>query len=262
MIRSLYSGASGMLAQQMNIDTIANNMANVNTTGYKKTRIQFQDLIYQTLKEAGAPTSESTQRPTELSVGVGVKPVATQKEHLQGTPTQTGNALDMAIVGEGFFQLVNGDGNVVYTRDGSFKLDGDGQVVNAQGFKLEPGITIPADTESISITGDGYVYAQIYGQTEMEEIGQIELARFVNPAGLKSHGGNFYTATEASGDPIVGAPSSENIGSLEQGYVEASNVVIVEEMVAMIVAQRAFDLNSKAVRTSDTMLETANNLKR
>ncbi len=262
MIRSLYSGASGMYAQQMNIDSIANNMANVNTTGYKKTRIQFQDLIYQTYKEAGAPTSESTQRPTELSVGVGVRPIATQKEHMQGTPTQTGNPLDIAIIGEGFFQMVNGDGDVVYGRDGSFKLSGDGEIVNAQGLKIEPEIVLPADTESISITGDGHVYAQIYGQTEQEEIGQIELARFINPAGLKSHGGNYYTATDASGDPIVGEPGTENLGTLEQGYVEASNVVIVEEMVSMIVAQRAFDLNSKMVRTSDTMLETANNLKR
>ena len=262
MIRSLYSGASGMYAQQLNIDSIANNMANVNTTGYKKTRIQFQDLIYQTFKEAGAPTSESTQRPTELSVGVGVRPVATQKEHMQGTPTQTGNALDIAIVGEGFFQLVNGDGDLVYSRDGSFKLNGDGEIVNAQGLKIEPEIVLPADTQSVNITGDGHVYAQIYGQTEQEEIGQIELARFINPAGLKTNGGNYYTSTEASGDPIVGEPGSENLGVLEQGYVEASNVVIVEEMVSMIVAQRAFDLNSKMVRTSDTMMETANNLKR
>ncbi len=262
MIRALYNGASGMYAQQLNIDNISNNLANINTTGYKKSRVQFQDLMYQTLKEAGSATSENTKRPVELSVGSGVKPVATQRSFTVGTPTNTNNPLDIAITGDGFFQMVDGNGDIVYSRDGSFKIDGDGTIVNAQGLKLEPGITIPADAEAISISSDGIVTVRVYGNTDAEEVGQIDLARFVNPAGLRSAGGNTYEQTEASGEAIVGTPGTETFGALEQGWVESSNVVIVEEMVNMIMAQRAYDLNSKAVTTSDKLIETANNLKR
>lgn len=262
MIRSLYSGASGMYAQQMNIDTIANNMANVNTYGYKKQRMQFEDLMYQTIKEAGSATSDATRRPTELAIGAGVRPVATQRSFTIGNLENTANPLDMAIGGDGFFQLVNAEGDLVYTRDGSFKLNAEGQVVTSNGYFLEPGITFPADTEAVSITPDGIVMASIYGQTDAEEVGTIELARFINPGGLKSLGGNMYAETEASGQSIIGAPTSDGFGSLEQGWIENSNVELVEEMVNMITAQRAYDLNSKVIRTSDTMIETANNLKR
>ncbi|MCD4830116.1 MAG: flagellar basal-body rod protein FlgG [Candidatus Cloacimonetes bacterium] len=262
MIRSLYSGASGMYAQQMNIDTIANNMANVNTNGYKKSRMQFEDLMYQTIKEAGAATSDSTRRPTELAVGAGVRAVATQRSFSQGSLQNTGNPLDIAIAGEGFFQLVNAEGDTVYTRDGSFKLDAEGQIVTSSGYFLEPGTTIPADTEALSITPDGIVLARVYGEVEAQEIGQIELARFVNAAGLRSLGGNVYAETEASGQPITGAPTSQTFGAVEQGWIESSNVELVEEMVNMITAQRAYDLNSKVIRTSDAMIQTANNIKR
>ena len=251
-----------MYAQQMNIDNISNNLANINTTGYKKSRVQFQDLMYQTIKEAGSATSENTQRPVELSVGVGVKSVATQRSFTVGTPTNTNNPLDIAITGDGFFQLVDGNGDIVYSRDGSFKMDGDGVIVNAQGLKLEPEITIPADAEAISISSDGIVTVRLYGSSDSEEVGQIDMARFVNPAGLRSVGGNTYEMTDASGEAIIGTPSTETFGALEQGWVESSNVVIVEEMVNMIMAQRAYDLNSKAVTTSDKLIETANNLKR
>lgn len=262
MIRALYSGATGMYAQQLNIDNISHNMANVNTNGFRKSRMQFQDLIYQTLKEAGAATSDNTSRPTELTVGVGVKPIASQKSFMQGTLNQTGNPLDIAIAGDGFFQLQDFDGNLVYSRDGAFKMNEEGEIVNAQGLYLEPAITIPADTESISITSDGIVYAKIMDTIEPEEIGQIELARFVNPAGLESAGGNIFRETTASGEPMVGTPGSETFGTLEQGYIENSNVVIVEEMVNMIVAQRAYELNSKSIQTADRMIQTANGLKR
>jgi len=262
MIRSLYSGATGMNAQQLNIDTIANNMANVNTYGYKSSRMQFEDLMYQTLKEAGAATSDETRRPTELAIGAGTRAVATLHNFSTGTLQQTGNSLDLAIGGEGFFQLADADGDIYYTRDGSFKLNSEGEIVNSQGYYLEPRITLPADTESVSITADGIVSVLVYGESEAQEVGQIELARFINQGGLSSQGGNLYAETEASGQAIVNIPTSETFGSLEQGWVEASNVQLVDEMVNMITAQRAYELNSKVVRTADSLIETATNLKR
>ncbi len=262
MLRSLYTAATGMYAQQLNLDNVSNNLANVNTTGFKKATVQFQDLMYQTLKEAGSATSEGTIRPTELTVGVGVKPVSTQKSFKPGTLLETGNPLDMAIAGDGFFQIADANGDVFFSRTGSFKITAEGDIVDASGRFLDPRITLPADTESLSITPDGIVLANIYGAVEAEEVGQIELARFVNPAGLKSIGGNLYQETTASGNPITGDPANDGFGSMEQGYLENSNVTLVEEMVNMIVAQRAYDVNSKMVKTSEAMIETANNLKR
>ncbi|PID28845.1 MAG: flagellar basal-body rod protein FlgG [Candidatus Cloacimonadota bacterium] len=262
MIRSLYTGATGMQAQQLNIDNISNNLANVNTIGFKKAEIQFQDLIYQTLTEAGSATSYGINTPTELTVGVGVKPISSQKSFSQGTLNATGNPLDMAVNGDGFFKVVNGEGEIFYTRDGSFKLNKDGRLVNANGYFLDPEISFPADTEEVQISKDGIVFAKIYGSVETEEIGQLELAGFVNPAGLKSLGGNLFAETSASGEAIAGTPGSERFGTIEQGYTEASNVSVVQEMVKMISAQRAYDLNSKSVKTAGEMIQTALGLKR
>lgn len=262
MIRSLYTAACGMSSQQMNIDNIANNMANVNTNGFKKASIQFQDLIYQTIKEAGSRSGNETQTPVELTVGVGVKPASTQKSFIQGSLNNTGNPLDVAINGDGFFQITKPDGSIAYTRDGSFKLSSEGRLVNANGFYLEPNITIPADTEAVNITPEGTVLAKIFGEAEPQESGQIELARFVNPAGLKSIGGNLFEQTPASGEPFVGTPGDASFGTLNQSYLENSNVIIVDEMVRMITAQRAYELNSKMVRAADEMISGAIQIKR
>ncbi|MEA1973666.1 MAG: flagellar basal-body rod protein FlgG [Candidatus Cloacimonadota bacterium] len=262
MIRALYSATTGMNAQQMNIDNISNNLANVNTTGFKKSRIQFQDLLYQTIKEAGTRTGESTQKPVELTVGVGVRPIATQKSFRQGSLTETGNPLDIGINGDGFFKVLNSEGERFYTRDGSFKVNSEGEIVNNDGYFLDPTITVPTDTESVNISPDGIVLAKISGVVEPEEIGQIDLSRFVNSAGLKSIGGNLYEETPASGQPMIGTPNTLNFGHVAQGYLETSNVQLVEEMVNMITAQKAFEINSKVVKTSEAMLQTAQNLKR
>ena len=262
MIRSLYTGATGMYAQQMHIDNISHNLSNVNTTGFKKSQIQFQDLLYQTIDEAGTLTSSMTSRPVELSIGNGVKPVSTFKIFTQGNFEHTGNPLDMAIEGDGFFQLRRGDGEMYYTRTGSFRVNDNGQIVSTDGYYLDPDVTLPADTEAISISPDGIIMAKIFNQTMPIEIGQIELARFINPAGLKSVGGNRNQETIASGQPMNGTPGTHDMGAVQQRYLETSNVEIVEEMVNMIVAQRGYEVNSKTVRTADTMLEMAINLKR
>jgi flagellar basal-body rod protein FlgG len=251
-----------MYAQQLNIDNISNNLANVNTNGFKKASVQFQDLVYQTLQEAGSTSGDETQRPTELTVGAGVKPVATEKSFAQGSLTSTENALNLGINGDGFFQITCPDGEVRYTRDGTFKLSSDSQIVTSDGYPLEPAITLPTDTEAVSIANDGTVQVTLYGDSTTQTIGQIELARFINPAGLKSVGGNLYEETAASGAVMTGTPDSSSFGAVKQGYLEASNVSIVEEMVNMIVAQRAYELNSKSVRTADEMIQTANQLKR
>lgn len=262
MIRALFSAASGMYAQQLGVDTIANNLANVNTTGYKKSRVEFQDLIYQSLRAAGASSVEGVMVPTELQVGHGVRPVAVQKSFSQGAPRATENPLDIAIMGNGFFQISMPDGTTNYSRDGSFKINSEGAIVTSDGFYVEPQITIPVDTTSINISNDGIVSVLVVGSTEAQEVGQIELAKFINAGGLKNIGQNMYVPTEASGEPVLGAPSTEGYGLLNQGYLEASNVQIVEEMVNMIIAQRAYELNSKSIRTSEEMLQMANNIKR
>jgi flagellar basal-body rod protein FlgG len=262
MMRSLFSAASGMYAQQLAMDTIANNLSNVNTTGYKKSKAEFQDLIYQTLRAAGTSSVSGLVVPTELQIGHGVRPVAIQKNFAQGSPFATENPLDVAIMGNGFFQVTMPDGTIAYSRDGSLKLNNDGTLVTADGYYLEPQISIPQDTTSVNIDTDGTVTVLVVGSVEPQQVGQIELAKFINPGGLKNIGQNLYLPTEASGEPVLGTPSLEGFGQLEQGYLESSNVKVVEEMVNMIIAQRAYELNSKSIRTAEEMLQMANNVKR
>ena len=262
MLRSLYSAATGMVAQQTQIDVVSNNISNVNTIGYKKQRAEFADLFYQTMEYAGTATSTTTTSPTGISVGLGVRPTAITKEFTQGNFKETGNNLDVAIQGDGFFQVQLPDGRIGYTRDGAFKLDAQGNVVTSDGYKLVPGITLPADTVQVSIGNDGIVSILEAGQTEMQQIGQIQVAKFINPAGLHSMGSNLYINTSASGAPIVTVPGTDGAGELRQGFVEMSNVQLVDEMTDLITGQRAYDAASKAIMTSDQMLQTVTNLKR
>ncbi|EGO64073.1 flagellar basal-body rod protein FlgG [Acetonema longum] len=262
MMRSLWTAGSGMAAQQANIDVISNNLANVNTTGYKKSRSDFQDLMYATVRAAGANSGEDTQIPTGIQIGHGVRQAATQKIYTVGNLQNTGNPLDVAIEGEGFFQIMMEDGTVAYTRDGAFKKDSDGRLVTSEGYLLEPELTIPDNATEISISPNGVVTAKISGQVDPQELGQLEVARFINPAGLENIGRNLLRETAASGTPVVSNPGSEGAGSIAQQYLEMSNVQIVEEMVNMIVAQRAYEMNSKAITTSDEMLSQVAQLKR
>ncbi|HID10819.1 MAG TPA: flagellar basal-body rod protein FlgG [Candidatus Latescibacteria bacterium] len=262
MDRAMEIAATGMYAQQLYVDVLANNLANVNTTGFKEGSIHFQDLIYEQVRPQGAVSVGEAQAPVGIEIGYGTKPVATMRRFSQGELVPTENPLDLAIEGDGFFQVLRPDGRVYYTRDGSFRLSPEGQIVTSDGFALEPPIHIPLDAEEISIGRDGVVYVRLAGEAEPEEVGQIELARFVNPGGLRSVGGNLYQETIASGEPIVGPPASEGFGEVHQGYLERSNVDVVGAMVKIIVAQRAYEINSKVIRTSDEMLSTANNIKR
>lgn len=263
MMQSLYTAASGMLAQQLNVDTIANNLSNVATTGFKKSRVDFQDLLYHTIKPAGSPpTAPGVQAPVPIQVGEGVRPVATPRIFFQGEVIQTDNPLDLMIEGDGFFQVLQPDGTIGYTRDGSWKQDSTGRVVTSDGLPLEPEITIPPEAVKVIVGRGGEVSVLLPGSASTESVGQIELARFLNPAGLHAGGRNIYATSEASGDPILGTPGQEGVGTLSQGFLEQSNVKVVEELVNMIVAQRAYEINSRAVQTSDDMLQAASNLKR
>jgi len=261
MMTSLYSGASGMYAQQLNIDTISNNLANVNTTGFKKNTMEFQDLLYQSLRAAGTKTGQESETPTELQVGGGVKPVSTTKIFSQGTLVATENPLDIAIAGKGFLKIQGGDGKEYYTRDGHLKLSSDGTIVNSDGYIVQPQITIPTDTESLIISENGVVSVIVAGESIPQEVGQLELANFVNPAGLKALGQNLFEPTAASGEAVSGTPLSVGFGRVLQGQSEASNVNLVTEMVQMITAQRAYEVNSKSIRTADEMLRTVNQIK-
>jgi flagellar basal-body rod protein FlgG len=262
MIRSLWTAASGMKSQSLNIDVISNNLANVNTTGFKSSRADFQDLLYETLRQAGTSSSENTDVPTGIQVGHGSRPVASHKIFTQGDFQQTKNELDIAIEGGGFFQIIQPNGETAYTRDGAFKMDRDGRMVTPDGFVMDPEITIPSDSISLSIGLDGTVSVMQAGANAPTEIGTITLARFVNPAGLHSIGRNLYLPTNASGDAIVGTAGEDGLGSLAQGFLEMSNVSVVDEMVKMITAQRAYEINSKAIQAADDMLQQANNIKR
>ncbi len=261
MIRALRTAATGMSAQQMNVDTIANNLANVNTTGFKRTRMDFQDIFYQQIRPAGTPTAER-QSPTGLQVGLGVRAAATQKLFSQGALEESGNQLDMAIEGHGFFQVTLPDGTIGFTRDGSFKRDGEGNVVTSDGLLLEPGITVPADATLISISADGTISAQVAGQDEPQVLGEIQLASFPNPAGLNAIGKNLFRKSPASGEPTINAPGTAGFGTIAQGFTEKSNVDVVTEMVGMISAQRAYEVNSRVITGVDQMLETAAGLLR
>lgn len=261
MDRALKAAASGMYAQQLNVDTIANNLANVNTTGFKDTRVEFQDLMYETLRATGTPDQLGGTPPAELQVGDGTAPSSTTRDFTQGAMTQTGNQLDFAIQGDGFFRIRMPDGTEAYTRDGSFKISGNGNIVTSNGYVLEPGFTIPRDTTAIQVNADGTVEATVSGQTNPVTLGQIEFAKFVNPVGLHAIGSDLYQETVASGTPILGNPGSTGFGNIQQGYLESSNVSVVTEMVNMIAAERAYELNSKAIQTVDAMMQLANNLK-
>jgi len=254
MIRSLWTAKSGLQAQQVKMDVVANNLANVNTNGFKRSRVVFEDLLYQNLRQPGASASEQNRLPSGLQVGVGVRPVATERLHSQGGLQETGNSRDLAINGNGFFQVLMPDGTIAYTRDGSFQVDQFGQLVTAGGYPLEPAVTIPENALSITVSQDGIVSVTQPGSSQSNEIGQITLATFVNPGGLESIGENLYLETSASGPRNEGLPGVNGLGRLYQSWVETSNVNVVEEMVSMIQTQRAYEINSKAVQTSDEML--------
>jgi len=261
MIRALFSAASGMTAQQMNVDNIANNLANASTNGFKARRIQFQDLLYQNLVQPGASASQQTVIPVGLQLGLGTRPSGNEIVSTQGSFSQTGNPLDVAIQGRGFFQVLQPNGQLAYTRDGEFQLDKNGNVVTASGNPLQPQITIPADAQSITIAADGTVSYTQPNQTAAQVAGQIQLANFQNPAGLSTIGGNLYTPTEASGDATLGNPGgAEGLGALQQGYTEQSNVSVVQEFVNLIVSQRAYESNSKVITAANEMYQQANGL--
>lgn len=262
MLRTPWIAASGMQAQALNIDVISNNLANVNTTGFKRSRADFQDLLYETLRSSGTASAAGSQVPAGIQIGHGTRPVSTQKIFLQGDYQQTQNQLDLAIEGNGFFQILQPNGEVAYSRAGAFKVDSEGRIVTSDGFLMEPEITIPSDCTAVSIGTDGTVSIIQAGETESTEIGTIELVRFSNPAGLSSIGRNLYLSTSASGDAITGTAGEDGFGTIAQGYLEMSNVNVVEEMVNMITAQRAYEINSKAIQTADEMLQLANNIKR
>lgn len=262
MIRALYSAASGMNAQQLNVDNIANNLANANTAGYKSRRAQFQDLLYQNMVQPGASAGQQTTVPTGLQLGLGTRASSNEIIFTQGSFTETDNPLDLVIQGNGFFQVRRPSGDLAYTRDGSFQLDKNGSIVTSSGDQLEPQITVPANAQSLTIAPDGTVSYLLPGQSAAQKAGQIQIAMFQNPAGLNSIGKNLYQPTDASGDPTVAAPGGqEGLGSLLQGYTEQSNVSIVQEFINLIVAQRAYEANSKVVKAADEMYQQVNNLK-
>jgi flagellar basal-body rod protein FlgG len=256
MMRALYTAAAGMAAQQFNIDTISNNIANVNTAGFRGNQARFQDLIYQQLRAAGTPVGSSVV-PVAQEVGLGVKVGSSEKIFTQGTIQQTNNPLDIAIEGDGFFQVTKPDGTLAYTRDGSFKRDANGSVVTADGYFLNPQISIPQSALQVGVGADGAVTALLPGQSAPQQLGQIQIARFTNAAGLAPTGQNLFSQTGASGSPVVSQPGINGAGTLQGGYIENSNVSVVDQMVAMITAQRAFEANSKAVTTAEQMLSTA-----
>ncbi len=262
MFKSLWIASTGMESQQLYVDVIANNLANVNTAGFKKNRVDFEDLLYQNKKVPGSASSPTTQAPTGIQIGQGVRPVATQKQFAMGNLQQTENPLDLAIEGDGFFQITQPNGDLAYTRDGTFKIDSEGNLVNSNGFLLEPGITIPDEVSQINISADGIVSVLQAGEAIPVEVGNLELSRFVNPAGLQAIGSNLFVQTDASGEPVTGVPGEGSMGSVSQGFIEMSNVSVVEEMVNMIVAQRAYEINSKSIKTADEMLTMAINLRR
>ncbi|MGV3741185.1 MAG: flagellar basal-body rod protein FlgG [Burkholderiaceae bacterium] len=260
MIRSLWISKTGLDAQQTQMDVISNNLANVSTAGFKRSRAVFEDLLYQTMRQPGTQSSQQTQLPSGLQIGTGVRPVATERIFTQGNLQQTGNDKDIAIQGDGFFQVQMPDGSTAYTRDGSFQIDSQGQLVTASGFPVQPAIMIPAGAQNLSVGRDGTVTVKLPGSTAVTQIGTIQLATFINPAGLEAKGENMYVETGASGTPNANTPGTNGAGMLVQNYVETSNVNVVEELVNMIQTQRAYEINSKAITTSDQMLQRLSQL--
>ncbi len=255
MIRSLWIAKTGLDAQQTQMDVISNNLANVSTAGFKRSRAVFEDLLYQTLRQPGAQSSQQTQLPTGLQLGTGVKPVATERVFTQGNLQKTDNPLDIAVNGQGFFQVTMPDGTLAYTRDGSFHLDSQGQLVSSSGYPVSPAITIPSNAQAVTVARDGTVTVTQPGQATPTQVGAIQLANFINAAGLQGQGENLYIETASSGTPTTNSPGTNGLGLLQQGYIETSNVNVVEELVNMIQTQRAYEINSKAVQTSDQMLQ-------
>ena len=255
MMRSLWIAKTGLDAQQTQLDVVSNNLANVSTNGFKRSRAVFEDLLYQTIRPAGAQSSQQTQVPEGLQVGTGVRMVATARLHTQGNLQQTANQFDLAVSGSGFFQIQMPDGTNAYTRDGSLHIDAQGQLVNSNGYSLSPAITIPANAQSVTVAPDGTISVTQQGAAAPVQVGTVQLANFINPAGLHSLGQNVYGETAASGTPTVGTPGTNGLGTINQGFVETSNVNVVEEMVSMIQTQRAYEINSKAIQASDQMLQ-------
>jgi len=264
MMRAMFSAATGMNAQQLNVDTIANNLANVNTTGYKKSRADFQDLLYQTLRQPGAQTTAGVEMPVGIQIGHGVRASAVAKVFSQGNLVQTGNPYDLVIQGRGFFQVLLPTGDIAYTRDGSFKKDSTGQLVTADGYPMQPAITVPEDGTNFTVSSDGTVSVTQPGSPDVLNLGTIELALFPNRSGLDArYGRNLYLETTASGAPITGEPGgADGAGTIDNNYLENSNVQVVEEILALIIAQRAYEANSKVIQTSDQMLQMANTMRR
>jgi flagellar basal-body rod protein FlgG len=259
MNEAMWIAKTGLDAQQTRMSSISNNLANVNTTGFKRGRAVFEDLMYQTVRQAGAQSAQDSQLPTGLSLGTGVRTVATEKIFTQGNLVQTGNPFDLAIEGRGFFQVLLPDSSVAYTRDGSFKLSADGQLVTANGYLVQPGIAIPEGTKNVTIGADGTVSVQLAGENAPTQVGNIELADFINPAGLQPMGQNLFVETAASGTALAGTPGLNGLGAMIQGSLETSNVNVVEELVNMIETQRAYEMNSKAIASADQMLQFVNN---
>ncbi len=262
MVRSMYTAATGMEAQQLYMDVISNNLANVNTSSYKRQKLEFHDLMYQSLREPGVRNVEGGMAPSGIDVGLGVRVASTQRIFEQGSMNQTGNHFDLAIQGEGFYQISLPDGGFAYTRDGQFKLSSDGTMVTSDGFVFYPEIVLPEGAQEFAVNADGMVAVRLPGEETSTEIGQIEVVRFINPAGLKALGQNLYVVSDASGEPIISLPGTEGTGTVMQGYVETSNVQIVDEMVNMISAQRAYEIVSKSIQVSEEMMQLTNNLKR
>lgn len=261
-MRALNIASTGMEAQQLNVEVISNNIANLSTTGFKRSRAEFQDLIYQNLRSVGSASSDTGNTvPSGLQVGLGVKPAATYRINEQGNLTMTNNPLDLAINGKGFFQVTLPDGSIAYTRDGSFQLNQTGQLVTADGYLISPSVTVPATATSVTVNAAGQVMATIAGQTTQTTLGQLQLANFINPTGLNAIGNNYLQETTASGSPTTGSPQATGFGSVVQGSLETSNVDIVTEITNLISAQRAYEMNSKVINTADQMLTTANQMK-
>jgi flagellar basal-body rod protein FlgG len=254
MFRALHSAASGMQAQQTNIDVVANNMANVNTTGFKKSRAEFQDLLYQTVRAPGGQAGTGASAPSGLQIGLGVRTAATQTMHIQGSLQQTGNSLDIAIEGNGFLQVQRPNGDIAYTRSGNLKADSDGRLVTSDGYAIEPNITIPADATAITISSTGLISVTQPGQAQSQEVGQLQLANFANPGGLLSTGRNLYATTSASGVAVIANPGEEGTGTVSQGFLEGSNVEVVNEMIDLIASQRAYETNQRVITAADEML--------
>jgi len=261
-MRALWTAATGMQAQQLTLDVVANNLANVQTAGFKRSRVDFQDLVYETLQAPGAASAQGQEIPSGFQVGHGSRAVATQRLFIKGDLQQTGNTLDLAIEGEGFFQIQQPNGDLAYTRSGAFKKDSQGRLVTSDGFTVDPEISIPENALTITVGVDGIISVTVPGQAQPQQVGTLQLARFINPAGLLSQGRNLFIPTQASGDPTTGTPGQDGFGTLLQGFVEGSNVNVVEEMIGLITSQRAYEINSRAIRTADDMMQTANNLVR